>query len=83
MIKKYGALTSSQNPEEIANKVKGGVLMASSAVIFLASKFLGLEIGVSDMTELATVLGALSGAIWAVYGGFLHLIAIFYRVKNQ
>lgn len=57
--------------------------MLSSAVIFLAAKFFGLQIAVSDMTELATVLGALSGAMWAVYGAVLHLIAIFYRVKNQ
>lgn len=83
MAKKYGALTSSQNPEEIANKVKGTVLAISSIVIFVAGKFFGIQIGVSDMIELATSLGAIAGFIWAVYGGILHLIALFYKVKNE
>lgn len=83
MAKKYGALTSSQNPEEIANKVKGLVLVSSSVVIFLASKLFGIELTVNDMTDVATSLGATGGAMWAVYGGILHLIAWFYKVRNE
>lgn len=83
MSRKYGALTSSQNPEEIANKVKGAVLAISSIAIFIAAKFFQIEITVDDMTALASALGALSGLIWMVYGGILHLIAWFYEVKNR
>jgi len=83
MSRKYGALTSSQNPEEIANKVKGTVLAISSVVIFVAAKFFQIEISVNDMTELAGSLGTLSGLIWAVYGVILHLIAKFYEWKNS
>lgn len=83
MSRKYGALTSSQNPEEIANKVKGVVLAISSIAIFIAAKFFQIEITVDDMTALASALGALSGLIWMVYGSILHLIAWFYEVKNR
>lgn len=83
MSKKYGVLTSSQNPEEIANKVKGAVLAVSSIVILIAAKFFGVSITVADMTELAAALGTMSGLIWAIYGGILHLIALFYKVKNE
>lgn len=80
---KYGVMTSSQNPEEIANKVKGAVLAVSSIVIFVAAKFFQIEISVNDMTALAGSLGTLSGLIWAVYGTILHLIAKFYEWKNR
>lgn len=83
MSRKYGALTSSQNPEEIATKVKGVVLAISSIAIFIAAKFFQIEITVDDMTALASALGALSGLIWMVYGSILHLIAWFYEVKNR
>lgn len=83
MAKKYGVLTSSQNPEEIANKVKGAVLLSSSIVIFLVSKLSGIELTVNDMTDVATSLGAVAGAIWAIYGTILHLIAWFYEIKQR
>lgn len=82
MNRKYGALTSSQNSEEIANKVKGVILLLSSAVIFLASRFFGLTLTASDMVSLATEVGAVFGAVWAIYGSALHLIAWFYRVRE-
>lgn len=83
MAKKYGVLTSSQNPEEIANKVKGAVLTVSSIVIFVLARFFQVEISVEDMTSLAGALGSLSGLIWMIYGSILHLIAWFYKVKNS
>lgn len=82
MHRKYGALTSSQNPEEIANKVKGTVLGLSSLLILIASSFFGLHLTANDMISLATELGTVAGAVWAIYGFVLHAIAWFYQRKN-
>lgn len=82
MQRKYGALTSSQNPEEIANKVKGSVVLASSVIIFVAARFFNLQLSANDIVSLGTQLGAVAGAVWAIYGAILHLIALFYEKKN-
>lgn len=80
--KRYGALSSSQNPDEIANKVKGTILLASSVIIFFAAKFLGLNLTANDITDLATQLGGVAGAVWAIYGSILHLVALFAEKKQ-
>ena len=79
--KKFGVLSSSQNPEQIANKVKGIVLLGSSIIIFLVGKFFGISLTPNEMTEIATALGAIAGAIWGVYGIILHLIALVTEKK--
>lgn len=81
--KKFGALTSSQDPNEIANKVKGVILMSSSIIIFLAAKFFGIQLSATDITSLATMIGAVAGAVWAIYGTVLHLIAWFYETRSR
>lgn len=81
MNRKYGALTSSQDPEQIANKVKGVILLFSSAIIFLASRLLGVTLTANDIVSLATEIGGISGAVWAIYGSILHLIAWFYKTR--
>lgn len=68
MQKKYGALTSSQNPEEIANTVRGIVLTFSGVITLLATHFLGLSLSSTDVLSLATGLGTGAGAVWTVYG---------------
>lgn len=79
MNKKFGIISSSQNPEEIANKVKGLVLLFSSLVILIAGKFFHLSLTANDITSLATDLGVITGAVWTVYGTVLHLLAIIFK----
>jgi len=81
MERKYGALSSSQNPQELANKVKGIVLASSSIVIFLAAQMFNIQLSANDMISLSTEVGAVAGAVWAIYGFVLHAIAWFYKVK--
>lgn len=81
--KKFGALTSSQNPDEIANKVKGIVLGTSSILILLASLLFHIQLSANDVITLATELGGVAGAIWTIYGFGLHAIAKFYELKNR
>lgn len=77
MEKKYGAFTSSQNPTEISNRVKGIVLGLSSIIIFLASHFFGITLQASDVVSLATQLSAVAGAVWTIYGFVLSVITYF------
>jgi len=77
--RKFGALTSSQNPEQLANKVKGIVLALSSIIILLASKLFGVQLSPTDMVSLATQVGTIAGGVWAVYGSVLHVITLFYK----
>jgi len=79
MNRKFGALTSSQNPEELANRVKGIILGLSGLIIFLGSQFFGIELKPEDVMELATQLSVIAGAVWAIYGAGLALVARFAR----
>lgn len=74
MNKKYGALTSSQNPEEIANTVKGIVLALSGVITLFATHFLGLSLSSTDVLTLATGLGTGAGAVWTCYGLIMKLV---------
>lgn len=74
MNKKYGALSSSQNPEELANTVKGLVLTFSGVITLLAMHFFNLQLSSADVLSLATGLGTGAGAVWTVYGLIMKLV---------
>ncbi len=80
--KRFGALTSSQDANEIANKVKGAILGFSSIIIFLAAQFFNIHLSANDIISLATELSAVAGAVWCLYGFALHGIKLFYDWKN-
>lgn len=79
MDRKYGALTSSQNPEEIATRVKGIVLALSSVIILLSARFFHITLTAGDVVALATQFGAVAGAITTIYGAGMWLIARFFK----
>ena len=79
MNRKFGAITSSQNPEEIATRIKGITLALSSVIIFFAAKFFGLTLTANDMLSLATQFGIIGGAIWTIYGAGMSLWARFFK----
>lgn len=67
-------LQSSQDPSQVANKVKGAILFASSAIIFFAAIFFHIQLSANDIITLGTELGAVAGAVWTIYGSILHLV---------
>lgn len=77
--RKFGALTSSTNPEELADRVKGIVLASSSIIIFLATQFFHVQLTANDVLSLATEAGAVGGAIWTIYGAIKWVIAYFFK----
>ena len=79
MNKKFGAITSSQNPEEIANTVKGIVLSLSSVIILIATQFFGVQLNANDVSTLATNVSMVAGAVWTLYGVGLKVLAYFFK----
>ena len=59
--RKFGALSSSQNPEELANTVKGVVLGLSSILILLGQQFFHVQLTATDVASLATEIGTVAG----------------------
>lgn len=77
--KKYGALTSSQNPEEIATRVKGIILAMSSIIILVAGQFFHIVLSANDVISYATEIGTVSGAIYTLYGAGLWVISKIFK----
>lgn len=78
----YGALQSSQDPTEVANKVKGAILMASSVIIFGVAHAFNITLTSNDVVTLATDISGVAGAVWAAYGCILHLVTWLGTVRN-
>lgn len=79
MQRKFGAITSSQNPEEIATKVKGIVLMFSAIIPFIAARFFGVTLSANDVVSLSTEIGAMAGLMATIYGTGLHILALIFK----
>ena len=77
-----GWAASSQNPEEISNRVRGAVTALSSIIILVAATFFQVQLNASDVIQLGTSLGAIVGLIWSLYGALIALVTWFAQVKN-
>ena len=67
MEKKYGMLSSSEDPQKLSDTVRGGII-ALSVVIIYAAKLLGVEIGGEQVVNFAIGAGTAVSSIWIVYG---------------
>lgn len=75
-------LQSSQDPEQVANKVKGIILLSSSAIIFFAAQFFHLQLTAADIITLSTEIGGIAGTLWTIYGIILHIVTWFGSVRK-
>lgn len=78
----YGAIQSSQDPTQVANKVKGAILFASSIIIFGTAHLFNITLTASDIVTLATELSTVAGAVWAIYGCILNLVTWLGTVRQ-
>lgn len=67
MQRKYGALSSSEDPQKLAATVTGVIVSLASLIVLVASN-LGFPLNVQQVTSFAGILGTAVGAIWALYG---------------
>ena len=65
--KRFGALSSSENPEKLAATVKGLILAFSSLIILLGGHF-GIPIVQEQIVEFATQIGIVAGGVWFLFG---------------
>lgn len=82
MPKKYGAFTSSQDPTQIANTVKGVVLACSSLIILFAQTFFHISLNADNVLMFATDSGVAVGAIWTLYGLAMKLVVWYAQAKQ-
>lgn len=61
-------LSSSADPTQVSNTVRGAVLAASAVIIFVAAQIFHITLTANDVIAIGTELGALAGAIWFIYG---------------
>lgn len=67
MNKRFGALSSSEDPQKLAASVTGSIVACASLIVFFAGH-LGFSVNVEQVTNFAGLLGTAAGAIWAVFG---------------
>lgn len=79
--RKFGAITSSQDPEQIANSVKGIILAFSSIIILVAQQIFHIALSANDVISLGTEIGSVAGAVWLLYGLGLKALAYFFKAK--
>ncbi len=77
--RKFGAITSSQNPEEIATRVKGIVLALSSIIIVVAGQVFHIGLTSNDVISFAGELGSVAGAVMTLYGAGLWLLSKIFK----
>lgn len=73
---KYGIFSSSTDPSQVANTVKG-IVTSLSGVLLIVLPLAGLSVTAEQITTIAGQLGIAAGAVWTLYGLGLKLVAYF------
>lgn len=83
MNKRFGAFSSSENPEQLGSTVKGFILGASILVIWFMQHVFHVSWTPENVNQLATEMGTLVTSMWIAYGilkkGSIWLIDKWYR----
>lgn len=79
--RKFGAITSSTNPDEVANTVKGLVVSFSAIIIILAQQFFHVGLTSNDVLSFASEASLGAGAVWTIYG--LVMKALAWKFKTS
>ena len=77
--KQFGAITSSIDPTQVSNTVKGLVVAFSGVIILVAQQFFHITLSANDIISLATELSVGAGAVWTIYGLIMKVLAYFFK----
>lgn len=66
--RRFGAFSSSENPEQLGMTVRGAIMGLSTVVIFLASKAFSIELTPENLSQFATSTGVVVTQFMIVYG---------------
>ncbi len=75
--RKFGSLSSSANPEELANTVRGAILAVAGVIVYFATNVLGIKISMEDVATFAAGAAAVAGGVWTCYGLILKIVVAF------
>lgn len=76
MNKKFGALSSSTNPEQLGNTVRAVILGLSATIIALAGYF-GVPLAEGQVAVFATQTGLAVSSLWFLYGIIQKIVVRF------
>jgi len=65
--KKFGALSSSIDPEKLSASVSGAILSVSALIIMFGG-FLGVPLTQNEVATFASTAGLGVGSLWFLYG---------------
>lgn len=65
--RKFGALSSSDDPQKLADTVKG-LILTFSAIIMVVGTKLGLPLTENSIAVFAEQIGLAAGSLWFLYG---------------
>ena len=68
IYRRFGAFSSSEDPEQLGSTVKGFILGIGVVVIFVVTKFLHINFTADDVNSLAESVGAIVSSVWIAYG---------------
>lgn len=74
-----GILASSEDPNKLADTVRGLIITFASLIIFFGAH-LGFSVSIEQVTNFAGELGAAVGVIWTTYG---LLKKVIIAIKNK
>lgn len=80
--RRFGVLSSSEDPTKLADTVKGLIIGAGVLIIYLA-RLLGFEITTEQITNAAIVIGTAISSVWVAYGLLKKVvIALFTKFRS-
>jgi len=79
--KKFGSLSSSENPEQLALTVKGVIVSLASIIVLVGSRF-GFPLSIEQVAIFAGSIGAAVGAI-VTLSGLIRKMVIAIQAKVQ
>lgn len=66
--RRFGAFSSSEDPEKLGSTIRAVILGVGVLIIFLVQQIFGITWTIDNVQELATSAGGLVSAIWLAYG---------------
>lgn len=79
--RRFGAFSSSDNPQQLADTVKGLLIGASGLIIYLAS-LMGIELINEQISAFAAVLATSISAVWTLFG-LIKKIVVAITKRNE
>lgn len=88
--KRFGAFSSTENPEKLAARVTGGLIASSGVVLFVLAQVFGLVIPVEEFQNFAVNVGntvsvgmTFAGLAYSLYGQLRAWFIKWAEVKPQ